>query len=215
MPSAPVARRRSSRPARPARPPRHNARRKPTGADLAKVAGMSDDAVKRATGKDWAGWCAVLDKAGAAAWSHAEIARFLHDARACPDWWSQMVTVGYERIRGLRVKHQVAGGFRASASRTIAAPAGAAFDAWNDGSARRRWLGDHSASIRTATRPRSLRITWHDGTDVQVMITSKAAAKCQVAVEHGKLASARSVTHSKDLWRGALDRLQAMLERSR
>src|SRR5690606_31486844 len=35
-------------------------------------------------------------------------------------WWAQAVTVGYERIRGLRAKHQMADGtFTAARSRTL------------------------------------------------------------------------------------------------
>src|SRR5688572_27657477 len=72
---------------------------------------VSDDRVKGATGRDWAEWRRVLDAAGARKMSHAEIARMVHDRFAGGDpstssgsvpphnagWWSQMVTVGYER----------------------------------------------------------------------------------------------------------------------
>ena len=75
-------------------------------------AGISADAVRAKTGKGWAEWFAVLDQAGAAKWPHKEIASFLHE-QECGDWWSQMVAVGYEQARGLRVKHQTADGFTA------------------------------------------------------------------------------------------------------
>jgi hypothetical protein len=39
-----------------------------------KTAGISDHAVQTKTGKTWAEWCAVLDKAGAAKWPHKQIA---------------------------------------------------------------------------------------------------------------------------------------------
>jgi hypothetical protein len=91
---------------------------------------MSDGAVKRATGKAWDQWFAVLDKAGAQAMKHAEIARMLHDRLGVPEWWCQMVTVGYERARGMREKHQTTSGYSVSASRTINVPISDAFDAW-------------------------------------------------------------------------------------
>jgi hypothetical protein len=68
--------------------------------DLASVAGMSDVAVKKATGRDWAAWVKVLDAAGATSKPHREIVKIVNAG----SWWSQMVTVGYERIRGLRDK---------------------------------------------------------------------------------------------------------------
>ncbi len=64
-------------------------------------AGMSDDAVKAATGRDWAHWRRHLDAAGAAELAHIDIARLLYND-GVPGWWSQMVTVGYERKIGKR-----------------------------------------------------------------------------------------------------------------
>ena len=37
---------------------------------------------------------------------HKAIAVYLHEQQKLPAWWSQEVTVGYERIRGLREEHQ-------------------------------------------------------------------------------------------------------------
>src|SRR5919199_6695774 len=84
-------------------------------------AGISSEAVRAKTGKGWAEWFAVLDKAGAAKWPHKQIASFLHE-QECGDWWSQMVAVGYEQARGLRGKHQAGGGFPARARKTVAGP---------------------------------------------------------------------------------------------
>ena len=67
-------------------------------------AGISSEAVHAKTGKTWPEWFAVLDKAGASGWPHKDIATHLHDKCGCPDWWSQMVTVGYEQARG-RKRH--------------------------------------------------------------------------------------------------------------
>ena len=65
------------------------------------MSGMSDEAVKAATGKDWSQWHAFLDASGAAEKSHKQIALDLH-AAGVPGWWAQMVTVGYERMIGRR-----------------------------------------------------------------------------------------------------------------
>ncbi|MDQ5977623.1 MAG: hypothetical protein QG602_595, partial [Verrucomicrobiota bacterium] len=58
--------------------------------------GISSAAVKKATGRTWAEWFAVLDKAGAAKLPHKEIALRLQRTHRLADWWGQMVTVGYE-----------------------------------------------------------------------------------------------------------------------
>src|SRR4051794_4569208 len=104
-------------------------------------AGISSDAVRAKTGRTWKEWFAVLDKAGAGAWPHKDIARHLHDKCDCPDWWSQMVTVGYEQARGLRVRHQKCDGeFSASVSKTLSVPVSALFAAWNEPKLRAKWL---------------------------------------------------------------------------
>ena len=176
-------------------------------------AGISSDAVRAKTGKGWAEWFAILDKAGAAKWPHKEIAKHLHGL-GCGDWWSQMVTVGYEQARGLRVKHQTAEGFTAGASKTIAAPIAKLFRAWSDAKTRAKWLPDAAdVSIRSATENKSLRIVWTDGTStVVVQFYPKGADKSQVTIERRKLKNVKEVNQVKAYWSAALGELKAMLE---
>ena len=51
-----------------------------------------DDAVKKATGKSWAGWFAVL-RIVAGAWSHEDIVAYLEDHHRLGPWWCQTVAV--------------------------------------------------------------------------------------------------------------------------
>ena len=76
--------------------------------------GISSAAVKKATGKTWREWLALLDKAQADKLPHKDIARWLQEKHRLADWWGQMVTVGYEQARGLRLKHQKPDGFEIS-----------------------------------------------------------------------------------------------------
>jgi uncharacterized protein YndB with AHSA1/START domain len=178
-----------------------------------RTAGIGDEAVARATGKTWAQWLKVLDAAGARKMAHRDIATLLNKKHKVSGWWSQMVTVGYEQARGLRAVHQKASGFSASASKTVDAPFARLYKAWADQKARAAWLGRHSLTIRKATPNKSLRITWGDGTNVDVNFYAKGAAKSQVAVEHDKLPNAAAVSKSKALWGKALASLKARLER--
>jgi hypothetical protein len=179
-----------------------------------KNAGISDAAVQAKTGKTWPEWFDILDRAGAAAWPHKEIAIYLHDRCGCSDWWSQMVTVGYEQARGLRVKHQTTTGFSASASKTVAVPVSILYRAWHDPSRLAKWLPDgKKMTIRKATANRSLRATWIDGsTNVDVGFSEKGDAKSQVAVEHSKLGNVDEVWRIKAYWGAALLKLKTMLE---
>ena len=48
----------------------------------------------------------ALDRHGAAELAHGDIARLVNTKYKVDGWWSQTVTVGYERIKGRRAKGQ-------------------------------------------------------------------------------------------------------------
>ncbi|MFL5342376.1 MAG: hypothetical protein ACJ8F7_19685 [Gemmataceae bacterium] len=176
-------------------------------------AGISSAAVRAKTGKGWDEWFKLLDGVGAAEWPHKPIAAYLQDDCSCPPWWSQMVTVGFEQARGLRVKHQTTDGFSASGSKTVAVPIGQLYLAWKDGKRRAKWLPDSAAiTIHRATKDRSMRITWADGSSVDVMFYVKGQAKSQVTVEQRKLPDAKAVARVKAFWKAALEKLKGALE---
>lgn len=177
------------------------------------AAGISAEAVHAKTGKTWTEWFAVLDRAGADQWPHKEIAKHLSEKCGCPDWWSQMVTVGYEQERGLRVKNQSCSGeFSTSASKTMSVPISVLFESWHNPELRAKWLPDSaSLTIRKVNVNKSLRITWHDGTSVEVNFWDKGPGKSQAALEHRKLESLEDVARMKSYWAGALAKLQELL----
>ncbi|MBI4409134.1 MAG: hypothetical protein HY561_05470 [Gemmatimonadetes bacterium] len=175
---------------------------------------VGDAAVRAKTGKSWAEWLDVLDAAGAAKMGHRAIVEHVAERYGVPGWWAQTVTVGYERARGLREKHQTATGFSANASKTVATPVARLYAAWAEGSLRRRWLGAAKFTIRKATPSTSLRITWGDGSDIEVLFSAKGAGKSQVTVQSRRLADAAAVTRTKAFWKKRLDRLEELLEGS-
>src|SRR5713226_7172115 len=103
---------------------------------------ISSEAVQKRTGKTWDEWFAVLDAAGARKMTHQQIAAVLGEQYDVGGWWEQMLTVGYEQARGLRLKHQLSDGFSISRSKTITAPLGELFAAWKDKRKRGKWLAD-------------------------------------------------------------------------
>lgn len=174
--------------------------------------GIGSAAVAAKTGKGWQDWFAILDRSKASTWPHKQIATFLYDEHGVPGWWCQMITVGYEQARGLRVKHQKGDGFAASASKTIQAPLEKLFDAWTKESARKSWLGGAGVSIRKSTPLKSLRMTWDDGSSVSVNFYKRGPGKSQVAIDHEKLGAAADVARMKRIWGAALDKLKTKLE---
>ncbi|MGQ0644981.1 MAG: hypothetical protein ACT4O3_05770 [Elusimicrobiota bacterium] len=173
---------------------------------------ISDAAVRDKTGKTWQDWVKVLDAAGAARMSHREIVALLNGYDVSP-WWSQGITVVYERARGLREKYQTTSGYNATASKTFAVPVGTLYSHWRKDDARRRWLGISGVAVRKATTNRSLRAAWRDGkTDVTVNFFAKGAQKSQAAVQHSKLSDKAQAVRMKTFWMKALERLKEELE---
>jgi hypothetical protein len=175
---------------------------------------MSEEAIRRRTGKRWGEWFAILDAWGGTEHTHKEIAAWLSEKHGVDGWSAQSVTVGYERARGMRAPgERPGGGFSATASRTVAVPVARLFDAFTDASERERWLPDGDLRERTSTRPRSARFDWEDGsTRVIVGFEQKGDAKSQVSLEHERLPDAESAEEMKAFWREGLSRLKEQLE---
>lgn len=173
---------------------------------------IGDDAVRKATGHDWAEWLKLLDRAGARKMTHREIVDVVGGQFDAGPWWQQMVAVTYEQKRGLRELHQKTDGFSASVSRTFAVPVSELFAAWQDARGRAKWLGRRKLTVRKSTADKSMRITWPDDSSVEVNFYAKGDAKSQVAVQHAKLKDKAAVAEKKELWSEALGKLKAILE---
>ncbi len=175
---------------------------------------VSDDKIKEATGRRWDAWLSILDRWGARDRKHGETVGFLMAEHDVEGWWAQTITVGYERARGMRLKHQQADGFTISASKTIAVPLDSLFDAFVNSRKRRKWLTDGAMSLRTSQPGRSARFNWEDGsTRVNVGFIDKGPSKSTVALAHERLADADEAETAKALWKERLGELRSFLEK--
>jgi hypothetical protein len=180
--------------------------------DYARLAGRSDEVVRANTGCDWSRWVKALDHAKAYEWSHREIARYVHEKYKVPGWWTQTVTVGYERIKGLRaIGQRRDGAYEVNKSRTYPVPLARLYRAFSDKRNRVKWLPGVDLTVRTATRDKSMRITWPDDTSVVVFFLSKGNGKSSVQVQHGKLPAKAAADQVKAFWRERLGVLAEML----
>lgn len=194
-----------------AAPPEVSARSAPP--DLAALAGMSDEAVRAKTGRAWAGWVEILDARAAAALPHGEIAAIVRGEFGISGWWSQAVSVGYERIKGLReIGQRRDGGYEASKSKTVPVAVERLRRAVTDPRLRARWLPDADPALRKTRSPQSARFTWEDGTPVVFWFVAKGKNKSQVAVTHARLASKAEAEERKAYWGGRLAALAALLK---
>jgi hypothetical protein len=196
-------------------PARAAPRKAAPGAAL-RLAGVGGAAVLKATGRAWEEWLQVLDRAGARRLPHKEIALLLSRRFSVPNWWSQMVTVGYEQARGLREAHQTAAGFSANASRTVGAGLARLYTAWSDPALRERWLPGAPLEVTRSTDGKSMRMRWTRGDSrVEVDFYAKGPDKSMVAVQQNKLASAAAVARQKTFWTEALGRMKTLVEGGR
>jgi uncharacterized protein YndB with AHSA1/START domain len=144
--------------------------------------------------------------------THRDIAALVNTKFEVDGWWSQTVTVGYERIKGLRERGQRRDGtWEAAKSRTYPVPVTTLFDAWANARLRRRWMDGTSVTVRTATAPKSMRLGWSDGTIVVVGFEAKGKSKSSVAVQHTRLPDRETATRLKQFWAERLDVLAEVL----
>jgi hypothetical protein len=176
----------------------------------------SDERIRERTGRGWEEWFDLLDDWGATERPHREIARWVADQLGIGPlvWDAQAITSSYERARGLRAVGETEQGFAVSATRTMAVPVERLFDAVVDAALRTSWLPDGQLTERTATRPKSARFDWGDGTSrVFVVFDSKGARKSTMALQHVRLPDGEEAERMKAYWRERVGALKEELER--
>ncbi|MEM6674838.1 MAG: hypothetical protein AAF726_18465 [Planctomycetota bacterium] len=189
---------------------------KPIPKDYLELTGMSDEAVAKKTGMTWPQWVAELDKVGAAGMLHREIAKHVDSNWPVGGWWAQTVTVGYERVRGLRDVGQrrfgkEGGTYDANKSKTYPVPVAELYKAFATKRVRERFLPGIEMTIRTSTKDKSMRISWPGETSVHLYFTDKGPAKSQVQVQQVGLASKADAETAKGEWHERLKSLGELL----
>ena len=198
-----------------------------------RVENMSDAAVHKATGRDWAGWRAHLDSAGAQDWSHKQIVAHLNETETLSGWWQQTVTVGYEKMHGRRIIGQTAdAGFQVGVQRTLPLALDAAWCLVMSPDAVRGWLGDVGdtrlepgsryrtsdgieGEIRVVKPNDRVRLTWQPTgsapSTLQIAVTPAGAGKTAIRFHHERLASADEREVMRQCWQTVLGTWQAGL----
>lgn len=170
--------------------------------------GVSDETIKQGSGKSWDEWLKILDAWGARDRTHGEIAAHLSSDHGVSGWWAQSVTVGYERARGMRAKHQRADGFYVTVSKTVPVDVERSFQAFSDSKERRRWLEAGTLRVRTTQPGKSARFDFRDD-DSRVLVSflPKGSSKATVHIEHYRLPDAKSVEDTRSFWKERLAKL--------
>jgi hypothetical protein len=177
----------------------------------AYVPSMSDATVKAKTGKGWAAWFATLDKAGAAKLDHGAIAEILSRKHGVPGWWCQMVTVEYERARGLRVRHQTTGGFSVGISKTVATSLSRLYEATAKATERKKWFPKGAFVPSSQTKDKYYRGAWKKDARIEIGFYAKGPGKAQIAMQVSKLAKKADVEAERATWKKALATLEQLI----
>jgi hypothetical protein len=187
----------------------------PAPLDTRLLAGVSEEATLDRTGRPLADWLDRLEAWGAGERTHTEIARWLVADQGVDGWWSQTITVAYERARGRRVLHQTSAGFSVGVTRTVGAGADAVTAAFRDPDRRSAWFPNALFEVRAAYSGKRGRFDWTDPpSKVWVDLVPKGDGRTTVTVTHERLPDADAAAAMKDRWREALDRLKGLLERA-
>ncbi len=170
--------------------------------------GLPDATVQAATGRDWDAWLRILDDVDATAMTHTETAAWLVQEHGVSGWWSQSITVGYERARGLRQVHQRPDGFYVGVSKTFDLDVARLWAAFTDADIRATWLEPDAVKLRAATPDRTARFDFKDGRSrVNAGFVIKGPGRSLVAIEHARLGSHDDVESMRVFWRERLARL--------
>lgn len=196
----------------------------------------TDDAVKKATGKNWQAWFTLLDKKKAGTMTHTEIARMLREKKLITKpWWSQMVSNIYEKERGKRVTGETLdAGFQVDVTKTIPSAAKDVWDLLTSPKGTGVWLGEElpltlepgatyatakgiTGEVRTVSPGTRLRLTWQPKgpstqTTLQITVTPrKSTHGTCIGFHQEKLKSSKQREMMRRHWQGALDRLGNIL----
>ncbi|MEO8981726.1 MAG: hypothetical protein ABI548_19305 [Polyangiaceae bacterium] len=181
---------------------------------IEQAVGVSSDAVARRTGKSWAEWFALLDAAGAAALDHKGIVAVLAQRHGVGPWWQQMVTVAYEKARGMREHREADEGFQTGITKILELPLAKLFRYWAEPAERNKWLADDRFSIHKATASKSIRARWGRGVSrIDVDFCEKGPSMSQVTVQHNRIETSDAAEQMKAYWAKKMHALEALLTR--
>lgn len=170
---------------------------------------VTSERVSDATGRDWDEWCDLIDAWPGHLDGHTAIARHLQDDHGIDGWWAQCITVGYERITGLRLPHQMADGtFSVSKTMTISLDA-ERLRAWLlDEDSRQDLFPGTDTDVRSRPGSKSVRLAIGPGAAL-FSIAERADGRSSVTVSHERLPTVDEVERWQFYWSEWLQALDA------
>ena len=170
---------------------------------------FTDEVIRQKTGRSWDEWCDLIDAEPGRAAGHAAIAAHLHARHGVDHWWAHGITVGYERITGLRLPYQMADGtFTATRSRTLDVDPGELRALLLDAETRADLIPGLDLELRSRATSKSLRFRTDPGA-ILLSFDPAPGGRAKVVVTHEKLPEFDLVEQWRHYWGEWLDALDA------
>ncbi len=146
---------------------------------------FADDALRERTGQGWDDWCDVVEAWPGRDSGHTAIATYLRDERGVEAWWAQTITVGYERIVGLRLPYQRPDGtFTANKSMTVGVDAEVLREMLLDDELRQHLFLGEDTELRSKPVSKTVRLQIGPGIALLSLVGSNGKTKVTIAHEH-------------------------------
>ncbi len=166
---------------------------------------FTDEVIAAQTGRSWTEWCDLIEAWPGHVAGHAAVAAHVHAAYGLDHWWSQGVTVSWERITGRRVVNQRSDGtFEASKTRTVTVDHDALRAALFDDAERVELFPGFETEMRSKPTTKVPRVAFPDGV-VLFTLTPLDDGRVRINVAHGQLESPGAVEHWKAYWSAWLE----------
>jgi uncharacterized protein YndB with AHSA1/START domain len=201
-------------------------------ATLRSEKAVSDENVKKETGKSFAEWWKALDAFGGPAKGRREIGNHLYGELKVDPWWSATLQVEYERYKGVVEKDGRGKGYTICATKSVKAPPERCWEMFATGKALDAWFGPrnvldlraggslsngdgNAAVVKGVTAGKTIRLVWKDasapGTPVEIKL-QPAAGKTTVMVTHDRLQTREEADGLRAAWGEALEKLKKLVE---
>ncbi len=161
--------------------------------------------VKKATGKDWDEWFALLKDEEAEKLAHSDIAELLTTKHNVPGWWAQTITVEFERQIGRRKVGQTGDGtFQTTTTKTMKGDLDQVFTLWLNQVRKTDHFNnqefEEEPKISKSEKWRYWRVILKNGLKINVSVGYKAADKSILSLTTEKLPDQSSIKEWKDYW---------------
>ena len=169
---------------------------------------VDNEAVEAATQRSWDEWCDVIDAWDGRDEGHAAIAAYLYDEHPVDRWWAQTITVGYERITGLRLPYQMPDGtFTATKTRTLAVAPQELREMLLDSERRTDLFPGLETELRSGPTSKAIRLKIGPGIAL-VSLEPRGQDGTTITVAHEQLPAFELVEEWKHYWAAWFDTLQ-------